>query len=86
LTTPPPARPWQPGGPSTQKLDNDYKTRTAALDAKHRDEDAHPRDGETPAARGARHDAERRDLDTEYQRARTSGASTLPPERDHPQR
>jgi hypothetical protein len=70
--------------PVSPALETDYKQKKAELEDRHRSEIEHPRAGETAAARDARHEQERRDLDAAYDKARTGGAAALPRESESP--
>jgi hypothetical protein len=70
-------RTWKAGQPSPA-LEADYERKKNELDERHRGEIEHPRQGESAAERDARHEQEKHDLDAAYEKAKASGATSIP--------
>lgn len=68
---------WKAGQVSPA-LEADYDRKKNEMDVRHRSEIEHPREGETATQRDARHEQEKRDLDAAYERAKASGATSIP--------
>ena len=74
--TPAPRAPAQPPPPTS--LDRSYQAERATVEARHREEFAKPRAGESPSALSQRQEREHRQLDQQYERARAAGKSAMP--------
>jgi hypothetical protein len=83
--TPGPARmaPMQNGrawkaGQVSPALEADYNRKKSELDERHRSEIEHPKEGETAVQRDARHEQEKHELDAAYEKAKATGATSIP--------
>jgi hypothetical protein len=59
-------------------LDRDYRRQRADMDARHSQEVASPRYGESSDSRQTRHDAENRSLEVRYEQGKTAHAQRMP--------
>jgi len=76
---------WKAGQVSPA-LEADYERRKTELDERQRSEKEHPKEGENAAERDARHEQEKHDLDAAFERAKASGATSIPLESEQPHR
>ena len=70
-------RAWKAGQVSPA-LEADYEKKKQELEARHKSEIEHPREGEAVAERDARHEQEKKALDAAYEKAKASGATSIP--------